>query len=86
MHRTDRPWGREPQKAVRLNEAVEALTIETNERKRAEGELREAHDQLEQRVEERTAELSQALADVESEVNSRNEAEERFCGAYRFDL
>ncbi len=38
--------------------------------------LNEAHDKLDQRVRERTAELAQALATVESEIKVRMEAEE----------
>ena len=64
-------------KRLRLDGAVVALTAETNERKRAEKELQQAHDELEQRVKERTSELFQALADLESEVKVRKEAEER---------
>ena len=54
-----------------------ALTLETNERQRAEEALRKAHSELEQRVAERMVALSQALAKVESEVAERKEAEER---------
>ena len=60
-----------------LNNAVVALTLETNERQRAEEALKKAHSELEQRVAERTVALSQALAKVESEVAERKEAEER---------
>jgi signal transduction histidine kinase len=62
-------------KQLRLNESIDALITEARERKRAEDELRQAHDQLEQRVEERTAELSQALARLESEVRVRETKE-----------
>lgn len=64
-------------KQLKLNEAVVALTTEAAERKRAEEELRKAHDVLEQRVEERTAELSQALARLGVEVEVRKQAEEQ---------
>jgi two-component system, NarL family, sensor kinase len=54
-----------------------ALTLESNERQKVEEALRKSHSELEERVTERTAALSQALAKVESEVAERKEAEER---------
>ena len=62
---------------LRLNETILALTTEARERKRAEDELRQAHDELEQRVVERTAELSRALARLESEIRVREKKEEQ---------
>jgi signal transduction histidine kinase len=62
-------------KQLQLNQTVEALTTEARERKRAQDELRDAHDKLEERVKERTAELSRALVQLESEINVREEAE-----------
>jgi signal transduction histidine kinase len=64
-------------KQLRLNETVLALTTEARERKRAEEKLREAHDELERRVVERTAELSQALARLESEIKVSEKKEEQ---------
>ncbi len=64
-------------KQLRLNTAVVALTAETNERKRAEAKLQSAHDELERRVAERTAALSNALAELESEMRGRKETEEQ---------
>jgi signal transduction histidine kinase len=64
-------------KQLRLNDAVVALTAETSERKRAEAKLQCAHDELELRVAERTAALSEALAELESEVKGRKETEEQ---------
>lgn len=62
-------------KQLRLNHTVDALTAEANERKHAQDELRAAHDQLEERVQERTRELSTALTRVESEVAVREQTE-----------
>jgi PAS domain S-box-containing protein len=46
-------------------------------RKQADADLRKAHDDLEQRVKERTQELSTALANVEHVMKIREEAEEK---------
>jgi signal transduction histidine kinase len=62
-------------KQIKLDGTILALTTEARERKRAEQELQQAHDQLEQRVEERTAALSQALTRLKQEVEVRERAE-----------
>jgi signal transduction histidine kinase len=64
-------------KRLQLNETVLALREEARKREAGQEELRKAHEQLEQRVEQRTAELSQALARVEREVDVRRHAEEQ---------
>lgn len=64
-------------KELRLKQTVVAVSLEASERRRAEEELRHAHDRLEQHVQERTAELSQALSRLESEVRVREEKEEQ---------
>jgi signal transduction histidine kinase len=64
-------------KQLQLNQTVAALRIEGVQRRRVEEELREAHDQLEQRVEERTMALSQALHNLESEADMRKQREEQ---------
>lgn len=64
-------------KQLRLNQSITDLTLEGSHRKQAEDELKRAHDQLERRVEDRTAELSQTLAKLQSEVEVRKAAEER---------
>ncbi len=51
------------------------LAIDITERKRAETALREAHDTLEHRVDERTTDLHQANVTLRSEVAARQEAE-----------
>lgn len=64
-------------KQLRLNESVAALVAEARERQRAQDELRAAHDTLEQRVEERTCELSAAMSRLEAEIAVRERAEEQ---------
>lgn len=64
-------------KQLRLNATVAALTSEAAERRRAEEELQQAHRELEQRVEERTTELTQTLARLKAEISVRERAEEQ---------
>ncbi len=64
-------------KQLRLDETVAAVTKEAGERKRAEEELQKAHDELEGRVQERTAELSQTLDRLEAEIKVREQAQEQ---------
>lgn len=52
------------------------LNEEIAERRRAEQALQEAHDELEERVQERTAELSKANALLKQEIAERKGAEE----------
>jgi two-component system, NarL family, sensor kinase len=62
-------------KQLRLNENIVALTREAQERQWAEAELRKAHDELEVRVIQRTAQLSQTLERLQSEIAVREQAE-----------
>jgi signal transduction histidine kinase len=64
-------------KQLKLNATVSALTGEASERRRAEQELQQAHRDLEQRVQQRTTELSQALARLQAEMGVREKAEDR---------
>jgi PAS domain S-box-containing protein len=54
------------------------LAAITSERKRAEDQLRVAHDKLERKVEQRTAQLARSHRELEVQDTERQQAEERF--------
>ena len=55
---------------------VMAIGYDITERKRAEEVLRETHDELERRVQERTFQLTEAYETLQREVEERKQAEE----------
>ncbi len=55
------------------------------ERKKAMTDLRSARDELEMRVNERTAELSEAYRDLQAEMNERKRAEEQLFQAHKME-
>lgn len=67
-----RQWTPEEVELIRL---VVNRCWETLERAQAARNLRQAHDELERRVEQRTAELSEAVNRLETEVEERERAE-----------
>ena len=61
----------------RLGQSIAAMTSEATERQRAEAALQRAHDELENRVAERTGQLTLTLNSLEREVMERKQAEEQ---------
>jgi signal transduction histidine kinase len=61
----------------RLSQSIAAMTSEATERRRAEAALQQAHDELENRVAERTGQLTLTLSSLEQEVMERKRAEEQ---------
>ena len=64
------------EKLKRTTVSRDELAVEVTNRKQAEEALRKAHDELEQRVEERTAELKIANRRMRREIRERTRAEE----------
>jgi len=58
------------------NETIESISREITRRKKAETALKKAHDELEHRVQERTAELTIANEKLQQEIAERKKAEE----------
>ena len=67
-------------KLTEYSDKIDLLLIvkekEITERKIAEDRLRKAHDELEDRVEERTVELSKTVGSLEEQITERKRAEE----------
>jgi diguanylate cyclase (GGDEF)-like protein/PAS domain S-box-containing protein len=72
-------WVKEDARAVRDADGRPIVLVvceDITTRKQAETALRQAHADLERRVEERTAALSQAIADLTREIAERRQAED----------
>lgn len=61
---------------------IRSALLDITKRKHAEHALRKAHDQLEMRVEERTAELARANQALQNEIAERRRAEQRLSLQY----
>jgi PAS domain S-box-containing protein len=59
-----------------MNNTIVSISREINQRKRTEAALQKAHNELEQRVEERTAELTAANKKMKQEIVGRRRVEE----------
>ena len=66
---------RDAEHAEVLQKTNNALAQEVEERQKAEAELQRAHDELEMRIKERTADLAQANRTLQTEVAERRRAE-----------
>jgi signal transduction histidine kinase/ActR/RegA family two-component response regulator len=69
----------------KLRQTNAELLREITERTKAEGALKEAHNQLERRVEERTDELQQAYAKLVEEVKGREQLEAQLRQAQKME-
>jgi len=67
---------------IELRQWVAELNDTETERRQAGAALRKAHDELERRVEERTAELVKAVTSVRKEIEERKRAEEALRKSY----
>jgi ligand-binding sensor domain-containing protein/signal transduction histidine kinase/CheY-like chemotaxis protein len=68
-----------------VDERTAALSGEVNERKRVEESLRKSRDELEDRVRERTTELSVAYAQLQQDVAQRRKLEEQLAQVQKLE-
>ena len=67
-------------------ERITGTVLDLTTRKKIEEDLRKAHDELELRVQERTAQLSEAYETLAAEVQEREKTEERSVSPRRWKL
>ena len=67
----ERPWRRQGEHASHLREVDLSLAVALRGRRKAEAELRQAHDELERRVVARTADLAAANSALQLEMEER---------------
>jgi signal transduction histidine kinase/ligand-binding sensor domain-containing protein/CheY-like chemotaxis protein len=83
--RVRRLQGREKMLARLVEERTSALRQEVGERRRVESSLRQAKDVLEDRVRERTTELSAAYAQLQADVAERRRLEEQLAQVQKLE-
>ncbi len=79
-------WARAAHHGQRELQSVnEKLELEIGERRRAEQDLQAAHDQLEERVRERTAQLAQVNQVLETELSERQKLEAQLMQSHKME-
>jgi PAS domain S-box-containing protein len=74
-------WYEQSMHNVEENKRIRIYGLDITKRKRAEDELLRSHDELEIRVQKRTAELEKTNLELQLEINERKRAEERLKAA-----
>jgi PAS domain S-box-containing protein len=80
-----RTWTPEEERFAASVADFASLTLEAHQRFRAEEALRNAHDELEDRVEQRTAQLARMNVAYRDEINERRQAQEALAVRLRYE-
>jgi PAS domain S-box-containing protein len=80
-----RTWTPEEERFVASIADFASLTLEAHQRFRAEQDLRKAHDELEDRVEQRTGQLARMNVAYRDEIHERRQAQEALAVRLRYE-
>jgi PAS domain S-box-containing protein len=80
-----RTWTPEEERFAASVADFASLTLEAHQRFRAEQDLRKAHDELETRVEQRTAQLARMNVAYRDEIHERRQAQEALAVRLRYE-
>jgi PAS domain S-box-containing protein len=80
-----RTWTPEEERFAASVADFASLTLEAHQRFRAEQDLRTAHDELENRVEQRTAQLARMNVAYRDEIHERRQAQEALAVRLRYE-